>query len=67
MLCITRVELLSFVGLVRDNAPAQVPLEEMFEDLKIDETDETGDDDGSSAPHAAAAGGVYLDEGDMDL
>ena len=67
MLCITRVELLSFVGLVRDNAPAQVPLEEMFEDLKLDENDEDGGDDADTAPRDQAPGGVYLDEGDMDL
>ena len=67
MLCIVRVELLSFDGLVRDNAPAQVPLEEMFEDLKLDENDEDEGDNDATAPSDQAAGGVYLDEDDMDL
>ena len=39
-------ETLSPAGSARGNAPAQVPLEEMFEDLKLDENDEDeGDND----------------------
>jgi hypothetical protein len=39
----------------------------MFEDLKLDENDEDGGDDADTAPRDQAPGGVYLDEGDMDL
>jgi hypothetical protein len=35
----------------------------MFEDLKLDENDQ----DGASVPRDDVAGGVTLDEGDMDL
>lgn len=56
-----RTLVLTPAGLVRDNAPAQVPLEEMFEDLKLDENDQ----DDASVPRDDR--GVYLDEGDMDL
>ena len=41
-----------------DLAQLQVPLEEMFEDLTIEE---------SAAPPPAGTSGVQLDEGDMDL
>ena len=41
-----------------DLAQLQVPLEEMFEDLTIEE---------SAAPRPAGTSGVQLDEGDMDL
>ena len=41
-----------------DVAQLQVPLEEMFEDLTIEE---------SAAPPPAGTSGVQLDEGDMDL
>lgn len=45
----------------------QVPLEEMFEDLNLDETDEGGTEDDNSVPRDGTAGHVFLDEGDMDL
>lgn len=39
----------------------------MFEDLKLDENGEDGGDDADSAPRDEVAGGVFLDEEDMDL